>query len=299
MNIFKKLFLVLPVILIFAGCSNSNSEFSRTQNVQISQSSGEIVIEVNNINVGEIPIMGGDIDISFVFKNAGDEPVSLLEGETSCMCTEAVVKNSEGVISPRMTMRGHGASQAVVNQILEPGESAILIATYDPLAHGPNGIGPIKRDIFIKTNSIKTPEIRFSFQGNVIQGNKKTKDIFSFTEQSFDFKKIKQSGGKVSHDFEFTYYGKEEVKITGVPTSCACTLASVTPTTLQPGESGVLTVIFNPNLHDEPEGRFFKTVSLLTEPQFEEIPEVKIWTEIDLDLGREAFELQSKHDDSF
>lgn len=56
-------------------------------------------------------------------------------------------------------------------------------------------------------------------------------------------------------------------------------------------------VTFNPNLHAEPEGKFFKTVSILTEPKLDELPEVKIWVEIDLDLGSEAFELQSDHDD--
>jgi len=43
-------------------------------------------------------------------------------------------------------------------------------------------------------------------------------------------------------------------------------------------------VKFNPNLHAEPEGRFFKTVSILTDRELEKIPEVKIWTEINLDL---------------
>ena len=66
---------------------------------------------------------------------------------------------------------------------------------------------------------------------------------------------------------------------------------------MQPGDTGILTVKFNPNLHAEPEGKFFKTLTLLTEPSIEEMPEVKIWVEIDLDLGPEAFELQSDHVD--
>jgi len=132
-------------------------------------------------------------------------------------------------------------------------------------------------------------------------GGKQTRDteleLFSFDETEYDFGVIKQSGGKVKHDFAFTYNGTETVTITGVPTSCACTSATIDKTTLGPGDDGVVTVTFNPNLHAEPEGKFFKSVSLITEPKVDEMPEVKIWAEIDLDLGPEAFELKSDHVD--
>ena len=121
---------------------------------------------------------------------------------------------------------------------------------------------------------------------------------FEFEEKSFDFGIIKQSGGKVSHDFEFVYKGEDPIKITGVPTSCACTSAKVSPTNLMPGDTGAVTIVFNPNLHAEPDGKFFKTAFLLTEPALSEEVELKMWAEIDLDLGEQAFELKSDHDDS-
>jgi rhodanese-related sulfurtransferase len=133
---------------------------------------------------------------------------------------------------------------------------------------------------------------------SVVAEKQAPETLFEFEEKTFDFGVIKQSGGKVKHDFEFTYNGTEPLQITGVPTSCACTSASVNPTKLNQGDEGVLTVTFNPNLHEEPEGRFFKTVTLLTEPSVKYMPEVKIWAEIELDLGPEAYELQSDHDDS-
>ncbi|PIR74061.1 MAG: hypothetical protein COU35_04430 [Candidatus Magasanikbacteria bacterium CG10_big_fil_rev_8_21_14_0_10_47_10] len=120
---------------------------------------------------------------------------------------------------------------------------------------------------------------------------------FTFEESSYDFGLIRQSGGAVSHKFPFVYNGAESVVITGVPTSCACTSAVVNKTNFNPGDRGVLTVTFNPNLHEEPEGKFFKTATLLTEPSVDEMPEVKIWVEINLDLGPEAYELQSDHAD--
>lgn len=119
----------------------------------------------------------------------------------------------------------------------------------------------------------------------------------TFNETEFDFGVIKQSGGKVKHDFRFTYDGGEPLRITGVPTSCACASASVDKTQFKDGDTGILTVKFNPNLHEEPEGKFFKTIALLTDPPLKETPEVKIWAEIDLDLGPEAFELKEDHND--
>ena len=130
-----------------------------------------------------------------------------------------------------------------------------------------------------------------------VEDGVKQSETFSFAEKSYDFGIIKQSGGKVKHDFSFTYNGDKPIEITGVPTSCACTSATVSKTKLNPGDSAVLTVKFNPNLHEEPEGKFFKTVTLLSEPKLDEMPEVKIWAEIDLDLGREAYELKSDHED--
>lgn len=121
--------------------------------------------------------------------------------------------------------------------------------------------------------------------------------LFEFKEKEFDFGIIKQSGGKVSHEFEFIYNGTEPITISGVPTSCACTSAQIDKTQLNPGDIGKLTVIFNPNLHAEPQGKFFKTVVLFTDPKLKKIPEVKIWVEIDLDLGEDAFELGAGHVD--
>lgn len=123
-----------------------------------------------------------------------------------------------------------------------------------------------------------------------------TAPSIEFTETSHDFGLIKQSGGKVSHNFSFTYQGKAPVIVTSTPTSCQCTEAFIDKKTLNPGDTGILTVVFNPNLHAEPEGRFFKTAMILTDPPLEQQPEVKIWTEIDLDLGPEAFELQEAHE---
>lgn len=120
---------------------------------------------------------------------------------------------------------------------------------------------------------------------------------FVFEETEYNFGTIKQSGWKVEHKFNFTYQWEEPIKIIGIPTSCACTSADIDKTNLNPWDSAILTVKFNPNLHEEPEWVFFKTVVILTEPKLEKQPEIKIWAQIDLDLGPQAYELQGNHDE--
>lgn len=121
--------------------------------------------------------------------------------------------------------------------------------------------------------------------------------LFQFEEAEYDFGTVKQSGGIVSHDFPFTYVGEEPIAISSTPASCACTTAEISQKNFEPGESGVLTVFFNPNLHEEPRERFFKSVMFVTDPVLTPPPEIKIWLSIDLDLGEEFYELQEEHED--
>ena len=292
MKILKILLITVPLLFLISACSNSIS------NNNISKVSSTIAIENNNQNLWDIPMTKGKIEISFKFTNTWNENVKLLEWSTSCMCTEATVKWSNGILSSRIKMPWHWAI-AMVNQTLKPWESAQLIATFDPNAHWPNWAWPISRDVFIKTNSTINPELRFNFKGIVIKKElKPVEPQIKFSEQNFDFWLIKQSWWKVKHDFKFTYLWDKAIEITWVPTSCACTTASINKTHFNPWDEWILTVKFNPNLHAEPEWKFFKTVSLLTEPDLKNIPEVKIWTEIDLDLWPQAFELKSDHVES-
>lgn len=132
--------------------------------------------------------------------------------------------------------------------------------------------------------------------GLIIAVTKKDRDVgsaFVFDQTSFDFGTVKQSSESVVHDFPFTYSGTQTVTVTGLPTSCGCTAATITPTVLAPGTRGVVTVRFDPNLHAEPSGHFYKTVSLLTDPALLEPPELKIWASIDLDLGEDAYKEQA------
>ena len=157
-------FICATALVILAGCSKS--ETSQAASMRNTRSNGHIAVDGNNIDIGTIEMSKGMTDVKFTFRNDGEEPVALLEGETSCMCTTAVVKGNTGT-SQRIAMRGHGPT-ARVYQVLDPGEEAELIATFDPNAHGPKGTGPIMRDVTLTTNAMRTPKVTFRFSGTVV-----------------------------------------------------------------------------------------------------------------------------------
>lgn len=119
---------------------------------------------------------------------------------------------------------------------------------------------------------------------------------FTFERTEIDLGIVRQSEEPRTVEFPFVYEGTERLVITGTPTSCGCTTASIDVTELTPGAKGTLNVTFDPNLHAEPEGRFYKTVTLLTEPPLPVLPEVRIWAQVDLDLGPEHYKEGDHHE---
>ena len=89
----------------------------------------------------------------------GTEDVTILSGVTSCMCTEGEIDN--------LRFGMHESSGTTI--VIPAGGEKILKATFDPLAHGPEGVGAIKRDVVLKTNSTETPQIKVVFAANVVK----------------------------------------------------------------------------------------------------------------------------------
>jgi hypothetical protein len=112
-------------------------------------------------NFGDIDIFGGTVSTDYTLKNEGAEDVTILSGVTSCTCTEGEIGN--------LWFGMHETSGGTV--VIPAGEERTLTATYDPLAHGPDGVGPVTRELYLKTNSTKTPEIRVIFAANVVKNS--------------------------------------------------------------------------------------------------------------------------------
>ena len=109
--------------------------------------------------------------------------------------------------------------------------------------------------------------------------------------EEYDFGRILQSGGVVEAIFNVLNNGSEDVAIEEVLTSCSCTTAEIDKKLLRPGESGMLTVVFDPNYHYEDDGRFFRTATIKSNVHGK-APEVKVFVEVDYDLGKDALKFK-------
>lgn len=81
-----------------------------------------------------------------------------------------------------------------------------------------------------------------------------------FDETEFDFGTIREEGGSVSHNFRFVNTGSAPFTVQRVTASCGCTTPEWTHTAVQPQDSGVIRVTFDPT--DRP-GRFQKGVRVV------------------------------------
>jgi len=112
----------------------------------------------------QIPINGGETIHEFTVENRGTGSLELASIQTSCMCTSAQVIIG-GKTSPFFGMHTSSSWTGKV----APGEQATLRVIFDPLAHGPDAVGPIERFIAVETNDPKNSRLEFRLTGNVVK----------------------------------------------------------------------------------------------------------------------------------
>src|SRR5512135_415851 len=81
----------------------------------------------------------------------------------------------------------------------------------------------------------------------------------SFDSENFDFGKVKESGGSVTHKFEFTNTGGQPLVITNVVPSCNCTASAWTHDPVMPGARGFISATYDVKGRL---GNFEKTISV-------------------------------------
>lgn len=83
--------------------------------------------------------------------------------------------------------------------------------------------------------------------------------VITFAKTDHDFGKIKEEGGRVTTVFEFKNEGMEALVLSSVKASCGCTTPNWSKAPIEPGETGTITVTYNPNGRP---GRFMKTITV-------------------------------------
>lgn len=306
------LIAIFFVVAMFAG-----TQIAQAEDLKKKTNSGSVNPVMSPVvDLGIVNIDGGIVERVFELYNGESEDLVLKGAFTSCACTKTTIELPDGTVSKPFGM----SLPTRWFRVIKPGERFKVRVQFDPIFHGKDGTGQFRRDIYLITSaspddnfSSRLPMIRngsvsrLQLKGEVVTAreykeqmpdlslNEKVGD-FQFPATTHDFGVVKQSGGVVRYEMPFIYGGSAPVRVTGTPASCACVSASISKKTLNPGESGILTVEFDPNYHAEPEGRFFKDVIVLTEPAQTEEVSIRLWLEVDLDLGPEAYKFK-EHDD--
>lgn len=112
---------------------------------------------------GTISMKNGKVSTVYILTNNSDSVIKTSKLFTSCMCTSAKFVQA-GKESDEFGMPGHGFVPSMERSIA-PGESVQIVATFDPAAHGPAGVGVIERVVRLETDAGAT---ELNFRANVI-----------------------------------------------------------------------------------------------------------------------------------
>ena len=83
----------------------------------------------------------------------------------------------------------------------------------------------------------------------------------SFKEDKYDFGKIKEADGPVTHVFEFTNTGNAPLLLQNVQPTCGCTTPEWSKEPVKPGAKGIIKATFNPAGRP---GSFDKSINITT-----------------------------------
>ena len=136
--------LVLGVIGLFVWGAENRASLPGNS---VSQKSALAAAETF-YDFGEISMKNGNVEKMFEVTNPTDKDITLQSLTTSCMCTTAFIVK-DGVRRGPFGMVGHGSSVPRANEVVPAGGKLAINVVYDPNAHGPAGVGPVDRLVYL------------------------------------------------------------------------------------------------------------------------------------------------------
>lgn len=133
---------------------------------------------------------------------------------------------------------------------------------------------------FTESGSYNGPKIKPASFDAAVEANGPS---IAIDRNLHDFGIIPQYGGTVKTTFTITNEGTETLEIGTLTTSCSCTSATVSTTSIAPQKEATLTVIFDPDFHAEPLGVFKRTVFIPTNDPNN--PEAEVSVQVDIAEG--------------
>lgn len=157
------IFLSLAVIIALIFFSAPSQQTQQA----LASSQGTLSLATEIYDFGTISMQNGLVRTQTILSNTSSEAVTVFNLYTSCMCTEVSLTHNTSSYGP-FGMPGHKtASSTPFRAVIQPGDTATIDIVFDPAAHGPEGTGPLKRLVFIETNSAASPQRIFTFHANV------------------------------------------------------------------------------------------------------------------------------------
>lgn len=131
--------LVASFIIISRGRKNSDDVLN----------SAQLEIQPSTYDWGEIPHDKEAIaEIKLI--NTGDNDVEIYKITTSCSCTTAEFL------------------EELDNKTISPGGEKILTVVFDPTFHKDQELGPVTREVYIKTNIPDQEEVVIRLEGTIV-----------------------------------------------------------------------------------------------------------------------------------
>ena len=118
-----------------------------------------------SMNLGQVAYGGGKVSKSFDVKNNSDKTIKLRKIVTSCMCTTAKFSVNSKETKP-FGMEMNGDLNPLIDIDLPAGATGQVTFTFDPAAHGPQGIGAFDR---VVTLYFDAGYKEFKFNGEVVK----------------------------------------------------------------------------------------------------------------------------------
>ena len=119
-----------------------------------------LTVSERSFEFGTISMAAGKVSRRVTVKNTSAVPMTIGKLYTSCMCTEVSLIRGETRMGP-FGMPMHGPIPRI-DQTLASGEEATVEIVFDPAAHGPAGVGYIKRVVTLEDPSGSKSEFNFS-----------------------------------------------------------------------------------------------------------------------------------------
>lgn len=142
--LFGAIALTLILILGFALWQSGR----QPEEVFSNQAISGLEVTPPSYELGNVPIKGGIVTKDYEVKNTTDKVLKLKKITTSCMCTTASFQ--VGSKETRFFgMEMVGDKNPPVNIEVAPGQTGKVQVRFDPAAHGPEGVGPFDRIVWL------------------------------------------------------------------------------------------------------------------------------------------------------